>query len=60
MSPGSVRTVLDIITGTLAFFDVGGDAMEMKLPTELPRPVGGGRLLQDLRDVPDDKASDIG
>ncbi|CAN0196867.1 unnamed protein product, partial [Scytosiphon promiscuus] len=46
----------DVFEGTLAFVDVGGDAMDMELPTESPAgAVGANRLLQDLRDLPDDE-----
>lgn len=37
--------------GTLAFIDVEGASMGMKLPRENPPPKG--RLLQDLRGLPD-------
>lgn len=43
--------------GTLAFLDVGGDQMDMELPTRSPKATGESRLLQDLRKLPDNEAS---
>lgn len=58
-SPRSVfdRTMLNCTLGTLAFLDVGGDTVDMKLPTESPQVFGANVLLQDLRDVPDNKVT---
>lgn len=40
-------------TGTLAFMTVGGEPMDMKLPTESPSTDSKDRLLRDLRGLPD-------
>lgn len=39
------------------FLDVRGSAVEMELPAESPGVIGEGRLLQDLRDIPDEEVS---
>ncbi|CAN0513144.1 unnamed protein product [Ectocarpus sp. 12 AP-2014] len=58
---GSIMSYLgqetDVFEGTLAFVDVGGDALDMDLPEESPAAAGSDRLLQDLRDIPDDEVS---
>ena len=43
--------------GTLAFLDVGGEHMNMELPTESPTALGENRLLQDLRQLPDNEVT---
>eukprot|EP00752_Nemacystus_decipiens_P013464 g11926.t1 len=47
----------DVFEGTLAFLDVGGDHMDMELPTESPIALGENRLLDDLRQLPDSEVS---
>ncbi|CAM9631032.1 unnamed protein product, partial [Discosporangium mesarthrocarpum] len=47
----------DLFEGTLVFLEVSGQAVDMKLPTELPTPLGKARLLQDLRNIPEDEVS---
>ncbi|CAB1097314.1 unnamed protein product [Ectocarpus sp. CCAP 1310/34] len=47
----------DVFEGTLAFVDVGGDALDMELPEKSPAAAGSDRLLQDLRDIPDNEVS---
>lgn len=42
-------------TGTLAFFDIGGDEMNMELPTESPTVMEENRLLEDLRQLQDNE-----
>ncbi|CAN0524552.1 unnamed protein product, partial [Ectocarpus sp. 12 AP-2014] len=58
---GSIMSYLgqetDVFEGTLAFVDVGGDALDMDLPEESPAAADSDRLLQDLRDIPDDEVS---
>lgn len=47
------------LIGTLAFVKVGGNEMDMKLPTEPPKGFGANRLLLDLRDLPENEASEL-
>ncbi|CAM9340847.1 unnamed protein product, partial [Pylaiella littoralis] len=47
----------DVFEGTLAFVKVGGDEMDMKLPTESPAGVSASRLLQNLREFPENEVS---
>lgn len=36
--------------------NVGGEQLDMELPTKSPTALGGGRLLQDLRELPENEA----
>eukprot|EP00903_Cladosiphon_okamuranus_P017466 g16088.t1 len=47
----------DVFEGTLAFLDVGGDQMNMKLPTKSPNATGENRLLQDLQELAHNEVS---
>lgn len=56
-TPAMLASCDTTTTGTLAFLDVGGDQMDMELPTESPTAMGENRLLQDLRQLSDNEVS---